>query len=179
MFMLFIIYYLLPFPRIPQPRQKPSTETTCSEPVELLTFPHSGSLRADKMQNRVHRIGIKNSVSFSLWRNQTSPATTIQNKKRENSRQIKIECVVARRGRTAEAKEHAFLRVLERMLSRDGIRIGAYDYISHHHTLRVCELYGIWRCSETTARPKSHPQSPRGRIRSGGRSAAARRPGQS
>src|SRR3989344_6510301 len=109
MFMLFIIYYLLPFPRIPQPRQKPSTETTCSEPVELLTFPHSGSLRADKMQNRVHRIGIKNSVSFSLRRNPTSPATTIQNKKRENSRQIKIECVVARRGRngTAEAEEHA------------------------------------------------------------------------
>src|SRR3989338_8360747 len=83
MFMLFIIYYLLPFPRIPQPRQKPSTETTCSEPVELLTFPHSGSLRADKMQNRVHRIGIKNSVSFSLRRNPTSPATTLQNKKKK------------------------------------------------------------------------------------------------
>ena len=71
------------FPRIPQPRQKPSTETTCSEPVELLTFPHSGSLRADKMQNRVHRIGIKNSVSFSLRRNPTSlsPPPYRKNKK--------------------------------------------------------------------------------------------------
>src|SRR3990167_5531051 len=92
------------FPRIPQPRQKPSTETTCSEPVELLTFPHSGSLRADKMQNRVHRIGIKNSVSFSLRRNPTSPATPTHNKKRENSRQIKTECVVARRGRTRNGR---------------------------------------------------------------------------
>jgi len=80
---------------------------------------------------------------FLLWRNPTSPATTIPNKKRENPRQIKKECVVARRGRsgTAEAEEHAFQRVLERMLSRDGIRRGAYDYISHHHILGACHIH--------------------------------------
>jgi hypothetical protein len=50
--------------------------------------------------------------------------------------------VVARRGRngTAEAEEYAFQRVLERMLSRDGIRRGAYDYISHYHILGACEV---------------------------------------
>ena len=31
-------------------------------------------------------------------------------------------------------------RVLERMLGCDGIRIRAYDYISHHHTLRACDI---------------------------------------
>ena len=31
-------------------------------------------------------------------------------------------------------------RVLERMLSRDGVRRGAYDYISHHHALRACHF---------------------------------------
>ena len=38
------------------------------------------------------------------------------------------------RGRsdTAEAEGHAFWRVVERMLGRGGIRIGAYDYISHY-----------------------------------------------
>jgi hypothetical protein len=79
---------------------------------------------------------------FLLWRNPTSPATTIPKKKKLESRQIKIECVVARRGRngTAEAEEHAFQRVLERMLSRDGIRRGAYDYISHYCTLGACHI---------------------------------------
>ncbi len=50
--------------------------------------------------------------------------------------------VVARRGRngTVEAEEHAFQRVLERMLCRDGIRRGAYDYISHHHARGACEV---------------------------------------
>ncbi|MFH1193236.1 MAG: hypothetical protein V1656_02885 [Candidatus Jorgensenbacteria bacterium] len=39
----------------------------------------------------------------------TSPATTIPKKRKLESRQIKTECVVARRGRngTAEAEEHA------------------------------------------------------------------------
>jgi hypothetical protein len=50
--------------------------------------------------------------------------------------------VVARRGQngTAEAEEHAFQRVLERMLSRDGIRRGAYDYISHYRERGACEV---------------------------------------
>ena len=39
----------------------------------------------------------------------------------------------------AGAEEHAFQRVLERMPSRDGIRIGAYDYTSHHHAREACE----------------------------------------
>ncbi|MBI5817009.1 MAG: hypothetical protein HZB09_01135, partial [Candidatus Yonathbacteria bacterium] len=30
--------------------------------------------------------------------------------------------------------------LVERRLYRDGIRIGAYDYISHHHTLRACHI---------------------------------------
>ena len=52
---------------------------------------------------------------------------------------------MARRGRngTAEAEEHAFQRVLERMLCRDGIRIGAYDYISHHHILGACHITSL------------------------------------
>ena len=50
--------------------------------------------------------------------------------------------MVARRGRngTAEAEEHAFQRVLERMLCRDGIRIGAYDYISHYREHGACHI---------------------------------------
>ncbi|MBU0636664.1 hypothetical protein KKH16_00445, partial [Patescibacteria group bacterium] len=31
-------------------------------------------------------------------------------------------------------------RVLERMLSRDGIRRGAYDYISHYRERGACEV---------------------------------------
>jgi hypothetical protein len=31
-------------------------------------------------------------------------------------------------------------RVLERMLGCDGIRIGAYNLISHHHALRACDI---------------------------------------
>ena len=30
--------------------------------------------------------------------------------------------------------------ILKWTLRRDGIRRGAYDYISHHHTLRACEV---------------------------------------
>ena len=41
----------------------------------------------------------------------------------------------------AEAEEHASQRVLERMLSRDGIRRGAYDYISRHHILGACHIH--------------------------------------
>ena len=47
---------------------------------------------------------------FLLWRNPTSPATTIQNKKRENPRQIKTECVVARQGRSGTAEAEADCR---------------------------------------------------------------------
>jgi len=38
-------------------------------------------------------------------------------------------------------------RVLERMLSRDGIRIGAYDYISHHHARGACDIitHRFWK----------------------------------
>ena len=69
---------------------------------------------------------------------------------------------MARRGRngTAEAEEHAFQRVLERMLCRDGIRIGAYDYISHHHILGACHITSL--CFEnrfglgTINTPSSH-----------------------
>jgi len=34
-------------------------------------------------------------------------------------------------------------RVLERMLSRDGICRGAYDYISHHHILGACHITSL------------------------------------
>jgi len=47
---------------------------------------------------------------FLLWRNPTSPATTIPNQKRENPRQIKTECVVARRGRSGTAEAEADCR---------------------------------------------------------------------
>ena len=61
--------------------------------------------------------------------------------KKRNPRQIKTECVVAGEGRngTAEAEEHAFQRVLKRMLCRDGIRRGAYDFISHYHARGACD----------------------------------------
>lgn len=37
--------------------------------------------------------------------------------------------------------------ILERTLGCDGIRRGAYDYISHHHTLRACDIitYRFWK----------------------------------
>ncbi|MEI8174962.1 MAG: hypothetical protein WCG28_03360 [bacterium] len=60
---------------------------------------------------------------FLLWRNPTSPATTIQNQKRENPRQIKTECVVARRGRSdgAGTEPNTLRCSVEWTLRRDGI----------------------------------------------------------
>jgi len=92
-------------------------------------------------QNRVHRIGTR-TPSVSPLEKPGLARHHHTEKKKMGSRQIKTECVVARRGwnGTAEAEEHAFQRVLERMLSRDGIRRGAYNYISHHHILGACEI---------------------------------------
>ena len=81
---------------------------------------------------------------FLLWRNPTSPATTIQNQKR-NPPPNKKECVVARRGRSdgAGTEPNTLRCSVEWTLRRDGIRRGAYDYISHCHALRACHIISL------------------------------------
>ncbi|MDO8505625.1 MAG: hypothetical protein Q7S48_03545, partial [bacterium] len=49
--------------------------------------------------------------------------------------------------------------LVERRLCRDGIRRGAYDYISHYHTLRACDIICFGnRCEFGTIQtPKNTP----------------------
>ena len=79
---------------------------------------------------------------FLLWRNPTSPATTIPKKENWNRAKTKRmrggEARAERNGRSGGTRSQ---RVLERMLSRDGIRRGAYDYISHYHFLGACHIH--------------------------------------
>ncbi|MBM3204656.1 hypothetical protein FJZ48_01590 [Candidatus Uhrbacteria bacterium] len=76
---------------------------------------------------------------FLLWRNPTSPATTIP--KKENGSRGKSKQNAWWRGE-GEAMERErsrahFLCSVEWTLRRDGIRRGAYDLGSHHHALRA------------------------------------------
>ena len=83
---------------------------------------------------------------FLLWRNPTSPATTIPNQKRENPRPTKKNAWWrGEGGATERERKNAVVpdSILKWTLRRDGIRRGAYDYISHHHTLCACETLPI------------------------------------
>ena len=93
-------------------------------------------------QNRVHRIGTRIPSVSPLGETRHRSRHHHTEKKETESAEHKTECVVARRERngTAEAEEHAPQRVLERMLSRDGIRRGVYDYISHYRERGACTL---------------------------------------
>jgi hypothetical protein len=80
---------------------------------------------------------------FLLWRNPTSPATTIP--KKENGSRGKSKQNAWWRGEggaTERERKNTVVpdSVLKWTLRRDGIRRGAYDYISHHHTLGACEV---------------------------------------
>jgi hypothetical protein len=78
---------------------------------------------------------------FLLWRNPTSPATTIP--KKENGSRGKSKKNAWWRGEggaTERERKNTVVpdSILKWTLRRDGIRRGAYDYISHHHTLGAC-----------------------------------------
>ena len=80
---------------------------------------------------------------FLLWRNPTSPATTIPNQKRENPRQTKKNAWWRGEGGAEQQKRRQTVvpdSLVERRLCRDGIHRGAYDLVSSHHTLRACHI---------------------------------------
>jgi len=77
---------------------------------------------------------------FLLWRNPTSPATTIPKKENWNRAKPKKNVWWRGEGGAEQQKRRQTVvsdSLVERRLCRDGIRRGAYDYISHHHALRV------------------------------------------
>ena len=82
-----------------------------------------------------------NSVSFSLQRRNPPeaqspiPKKEIPRKQNENGK--RWGWGRTRRGRSGGTRSQ---RVLERMLSRDGIRRGAYRLVLLHHTLRACDI---------------------------------------
>jgi len=76
-------------------------------------------------------------------RNPTSPATTIP--KKENGSRGKSKKNAWWRGEggaTERERKNTVVSdsILKWTLRRDGIRRGAYDYISLHHTLRACDI---------------------------------------
>jgi len=66
-----------------------------------------------------------------LRRNQTSPTITIPRKEIWNRAKSKQNVWWRGEGGTEQQK---------RRLCRDGIHIGAYDYISNYHTRGVCDI---------------------------------------
>jgi len=79
---------------------------------------------------------------FLLWRNPTSPATTIPKKGNGSRGKSKQNAWWRGEGGATErerSRAHSLCSV-EWTLRRDRIRRGAYDYISHHHTLRACHI---------------------------------------
>ena len=79
---------------------------------------------------------------FLLWRNPTSPATTIPKKENGSRGKSKQNAWWRGEGGATErerSRAHS-LSSVEWTLRRDGICRGAYDYISHHHTLRACDI---------------------------------------
>jgi hypothetical protein len=80
---------------------------------------------------------------FLLWRNPPSPATTIPKKKKLNRRQTKQNAWWRGEGGATERERRNTVvpdSILKWTLRRDGICRGAYDYISHHHTLCACDI---------------------------------------
>ena len=80
---------------------------------------------------------------FLLWRNPTSPATTIPKKENGSRGKSKQNAWWRGEGGAEQQKRRQTVvpdSLVERRLCRDGIRRGAYDYISHHHALRACDI---------------------------------------
>ncbi len=80
---------------------------------------------------------------FLLWRNPTSPATTIPKKENGSRGKSKQNAWWRGEGGATERERRNTVvpdSILKWTLRRDGIRRGAYDYISHHHTLRACDI---------------------------------------
>jgi len=80
---------------------------------------------------------------FLLWRNPTSPATTIPKKENGSRGKSKKNAWWRGEGGAEQQKRRQTVvsdSLVERRLCRDGIRRGAYDYISHRHALRACDI---------------------------------------
>ena len=80
---------------------------------------------------------------FLLWRNPTSPATTIP--KKENGSRGKSKKNVWWRGEGGATERERRNTVVpdsipKWTLRRDGIRREAYDLVSSHHALRACDI---------------------------------------
>jgi len=80
---------------------------------------------------------------FLLWRNPTSPATTIPKKRNLNRRQIKQNAWWRGEGGAEQQKRRQTVvpdSLVERRLCRDGIRRGAYRLVSLHHARGACHI---------------------------------------
>jgi len=87
-------------------------------------------------QNRVHRIGTRIPSVSPLGETRPRPPPPYKIKKRKPPpNQNRMRGGEARSERNSRSGGTRSQRVLERMLCRDGVRRGAYDYISHHHFL--------------------------------------------
>ena len=80
---------------------------------------------------------------FLLWRNPTSPATTIPKKENGSRGKSKQNAWWRGEGGAEQQKRRQTVvldSLVERRLCRDGIRRGAYHLVSNHHTLRACHI---------------------------------------
>ena len=80
---------------------------------------------------------------FLLWRDPTSPATTIPKKENLNRWQTKQNAWWRGEGGTGQQKRRQTVvadSLVERRLCRDGIRRVAYRLVLLHHTLRACDI---------------------------------------
>ncbi len=124
----------------PSSARKTKSEFPPKKLVSVLPNPNPQKI---VWQNRVHRIGTRIPSVSPLEKPDLARHHHTEKRKLE-SRQIKIECVVARRGRTRNSgsgAEHHFWCSVERTLSRDGIRIGAYDLLSHYRARGACHIH--------------------------------------
>ena len=80
---------------------------------------------------------------FLLWRNPTSPAATIPKIEKGSRGKSKQNAWWRGEGGAEQQKRRQTVvsdSLVERRLCCDGIRRGAYDLLSHHHTLRACHI---------------------------------------
>jgi len=80
---------------------------------------------------------------FLLWRNPTSPATTIPKKENGSRGKSKQNAWWRGEGGAEQQKRRQTVvsdSLVERRLCRDGIRRGAYDYILNYHARGACDI---------------------------------------
>jgi hypothetical protein len=80
---------------------------------------------------------------FLLWRNPTSPATTIPKKENGSRGKSKQNAWWRGEGGAEQQKRRQTVvpdSLVERRLCRDGIRRGAYRLVSLHHALRARDI---------------------------------------